>query len=543
MFQRWMVALLVLLVPAAALAQLDSIIVTDAGFAGDHVVWSPDSANFYLLTEFIFVENGDTLEIEPGTVIKGEPGTADSASALIVARGGYLIADGTPSEPIIFTCQADDPTDPFDLPENLRGQWGGLVLLGVAGTNRAGDSGQIEGIPATEPRARYGPGAAFPLNNADNSGIVRYVSLRYGGTVIGANNEINGLTMGGVGSGTTVDYVEAYNNADDGIEWFGGTVNVKHFVSARCDDDGYDYDEGWRGKGQYWLLYFDDADGNSGGEHDGGTTPEDGMPYAVPVVSNATWIGAGDASGAFNDMAFNIRDNAGGKYSNSIFADFFGFGAQIEDLVSGKDSRERLDSGEIEFQRNIWYSFGSGDGVAQLFPEAWTQAHMSAPANQNLFGVNPKLTSWPKPGRPADGSFNPIPQVGGPASSGGVVPVDPFFDVVTYKGAFDPNGTNWALGWTALDFHGYFGNGNACAIIVDGDLNASNTVTSSDIITLVNYVFKGGAEPEPCAANGDVNCSGSVSSADVITLVNFVFKAGPPPCDICNTPAAQDCIP
>jgi hypothetical protein len=135
-----------------------------------------------------------------------------------------------------------------------------------------------------------------------------------------------------------------------------------------------------------------------------------------------------------------------------------------------------------------------------------------------------------------------------------VVPADPFFDAVTYKGAFapeaDPAGvgggaavsTNWALGWTALAQHGYFGDANFCKILVDGDLNNTNSVTSSDIITLVNYVFKAGPTPSPCAANGDVNCNGGVTSSDVITLVNFVFKAGPRPCDICNTPAALDCI-
>jgi hypothetical protein len=531
-----------MLVPAAAFGvPLDSIIVTDASLSGDHVVWSPDSANFYLLTELVFVENGDTLEILPGTVIKGEPGQGDSASALIVARGGHIICDGTQNAPIIFTCQADDPADPFDLPLSFKGQWGGLVLLGVAGTNRAGDSGNIEGIPVTESRAIYGPGSSFALNDADNSGIVRYTSLRYGGSVIGLNNEINGLTMGAVGSGTTIEYVEVFNNADDGFEWFGGTVNSKHLVSAYNDDDGFDYDEGWRGNNQFWLVYMDNADGNTGGEHDGGTTPEDGLPYAIPVISNATWIGTGPLGGAFNDMALNFRDNAGGKYYNSIFADFFGFGAQIEDLVSGQDSRQRLDDGEIEFQRNIWYSFGSGDAPVQLFPQTWTEAHMTSPANANVFGVNPKLASWPSDDRSNDGGFNPTPRANGPAAGGGQAPADPYFDAVTYKGAFDPAAPNWLLGWTALDQLGFLGDANFCAILIDGDLNGSLTVTSSDIITLVNYVFKGGADPEPCAANGDVNCSGAVSSADVITLVNFVFKAGAPPCDICNSPTAQAC--
>jgi len=166
---------------------------------------------------------------------------------------------------------------------------------------------------------------------------------------------------------------------------------------------------------------------------------------------------------------------------------------------------------------------------------------MTPPANANVFGVNPKLTSWPSDDRSNDGGFNPVPLAGGPAATGGQAPGLPFFTPVTYRGAFEPGAPSWLSGWTMLDQMGFLGDANACPILIDGDLNGSLTVTSSDIISLVNYVFKGGAEPEPCAANGDVNCSGAVSSADVITLVNFVFKAGAPPCDICNNPAAQVC--
>lgn len=533
--------LLCLLAPAVAFGFVDSIIVTDASVTGSHQVWSPDSAGFYLLTERCFVEANDTLEIKPGTIIKGEPGQADSASALLVARKAYIICDGTPTQPIIFTCQADDPSDPFDLPLTIRGQWGGLVLLGIAGTNRAGDSGNIEGIPVTETRGVYGPGNTYTRDDNDNSGIVRYTSLRYGGTIFAPNNEINGLTLGAVGAGTTIDYVEVYGNADDGYEWFGGTVNCKHLITTYSDDDGFDYDEGWRGKGQYWLLYQDNAVGNRGGEHDGGTTPEDGVPFAIPQIANVTYIGSGPLGGPINDMAIIMRDNAGGKYYNSIFADFKGRGLTIEDEGSGRDSHERLDSGDIKYQHNIWYHFGSGDGLTQLFLEPWTQAYMGTPANDNALGINPHLTSWPSDGRLNDSGFNPVPQLGGPAASGGVPVGDPFFDAVTYKGAFAPGLPNWALGWTALDFFGFFGDAHACAIVVDGDVNASGTITSADIIAMVNYVFKGGAAPLPCAANGDVNCNGSVTSADVIALVNFVFKGGAKPCDICNTPAALDC--
>jgi len=537
---RWLTTLcFVLVLPVLAAAQLDSILITDAApevgivrnMRGNHV-WSPDSANFYLLTAFCFVENGDTLTIEPGTVIKGEPGQGADASALIVARGGHIIADGTADRPIIFTAQSDDVDDPNDLPQNIRGLWGGLLVLGIAGTNVAGDSNSIEGIPTTEPRGIYGPGSSFVKDDNDNSGIVRYVSIRYGGSVIGLNNEINGLTLGAVGDGTTIEYVESFNNADDGFEWFGGTVNTRYLVSARNDDDGFDYDEGWRGKNQFWLILMDSADGNSGGEHDGGTTPEDGTPYATPTISNATYVGAG-ATGlnAGNDWAVNLRDNAGGFYYNSIFTDFFGSGVQIEDLVSGQDSRQRLDDGHLKFEHNIFWAFGNGNASTDLWPQPFVETYMTEGANDNDI-VDPQITGMPSASRDPLADFDPRPALGSPAASGAVIPVDLFFTSVSYKGAFEPGGVNWALGWTALDFQGYFAVG--CLIAVAGDVNASGTITSADIITLVNFVFKGGVAPSPCEANGDVNCSGSVTSADIITMVNFVFKGGAAPCDICS---------
>ena len=163
--------------------------------------------------------------IEAGTVIKGQPGQGENASALVVARGGKIFAEGTATNPIIFTSTADDVTDPNDLPLDARGLWGGVIILGKASLNSSPGETPIEGIEVTETRGLYGGS-----DDADNSGVFRYVSIRYGGTDIGAGNEINGLTMGGVGSGTVIDHVEVANNADDGFEWFGGTVNASHLV-------------------------------------------------------------------------------------------------------------------------------------------------------------------------------------------------------------------------------------------------------------------------------------------------------------------------
>jgi hypothetical protein len=411
------------------------------------------------------------------------------------------------------------------------------MILGVAGINRSGDSGNVEAIPITENRAIYGPGSSFDRNDEDNSGYFRFVSIRYSGASI-SSIENNSLTLGAVGRGTTIEFVEVFNGSDDGFEFLGGTVSTRYLISARCDDDGFDYDEGYRGKNQFWFSYFDKADGNTGGEHDGGITPEDGLPYATPIISNATYVGSGPVQGHVgNDMALNFRDNAGGHYINSIFTEFKGFGVQVEDLVSGKDSRERLDSADLTIEHSIFWDFGAGPFSTNLFPQGFVRDYVMHPANRNAI-VNPAFCVPPPPSRDFGPPFDPRPLPGTFAASGAQVPTDSFFAPVPYLGAFDPEASNWAKGWTALDFHGYLDEGTCqtppCqCLVVGGDTNEDSAITSADIIITINYVFKGGSSPEPCEATGDVNCTGQVTSADVITLVNYVFKSGPAPCEVC----------
>ena len=190
MLRKIMLAAGTALLPTIALAATIDVTTADIP-AGTNVEWTAD--NEYVLNGLVFVSEGSSLTIQPGTVIKGKPGQGENASALVVARG----------------------------------LWGGVIILGRASLNSEPGETPIEGIPTTEPRGIYGGD-----DDGDNSGVFRYVSIRHGGTDIGAGNEINGLTMGGVGSGTVIEYVEVYNNQDDGFEWFGGTVNTKYLVSA-----------------------------------------------------------------------------------------------------------------------------------------------------------------------------------------------------------------------------------------------------------------------------------------------------------------------
>ena len=195
-----------------------------------NTVWTAD--NVYELGGRITVLNGVTLFIEPGTIIKGQVGTGANASALLIARGGKLVATGTPTLPIIFTSIADEITPEQvaggnfispNLDPQTSGLWGGLIVLGNAPISASANEIQIEGIPTTDANGLYGGN-----NPADNSGIIKYVSIRHGGANIGNGNEINGLTLGGVGSGTVVENIEIIGNQDDGVEFFGGTVNVSN---------------------------------------------------------------------------------------------------------------------------------------------------------------------------------------------------------------------------------------------------------------------------------------------------------------------------
>ncbi|MEP0366528.1 MAG: hypothetical protein ABJN36_03790 [Cyclobacteriaceae bacterium] len=227
--------------------KLTSNITTDA-------TWSADS--IYILAGRITVENGATLTIEPGTIIKGEGGTGANATALLVARGGKLMAEGSATAPIIFTSLLDEIT-PEDvaagnfgspnLDSDIDGLWGGVIVLGKAKISASNDNGdlsevQIEGIPTSDSNGLYGGS-----DDADNSGVLKYISIRHGGANIGSGNEINGLSLGGVGSGTVIENIEIVSNQDDGIEWFGGTVNVKNVVVWNVNDDAIDTDQSWAG--------------------------------------------------------------------------------------------------------------------------------------------------------------------------------------------------------------------------------------------------------------------------------------------------------
>ena len=289
------------------------------------VTWSKDTT--YILRGFIFVNDGQTLTIEAGTVIKGQPGQGAGASALIIARGGKIMAVGTESSPIIMTGLADDMNG--SVPDDANQLWGGLIILGKATTSNIAEGGSksIEGIPETEPRGLYGG-----TNDADNSGKIQYISVRHGGSVIGADNEINGISLGAVGSGTLIDHVEVFSNFDDGIEFFGGAPVVTNVVIVYPGDDGLDQDEGFHGMIQNAIVWESGTTRESsdprGSEDDGGVgANEPEKPFSTPVCTNVTLYFDGPEVKSYtpaDNQTIYMRDGWGGKWLNSIFYKFPG---------------------------------------------------------------------------------------------------------------------------------------------------------------------------------------------------------------------------
>ena len=287
------------------------------------VTWTADK--IVNLDGRVFVTEGATLTIEAGTIIKANAGSGANASVLVVTRGSKIEAVGTATQPIVFTSAADNieigETAGTNLDQNDRGLWGGLIVLGNAPASFDGDaeSAQIEGIPTDTDgdKGLYGGSDA-----ADDSGTLQYISIRHGGALIGEGNEINGLTLGAVGTGTTVDNIEVVGNVDDGVEFFGGTVNATNLFVWAQGDDGLDIDQAYSGT-------IDNAVVVQGGisdhalEIDG---PEGSLQGAY-TLTNATLIGLDDnvAGGEIADF----RSNAQGTNNNILVTGFTGIGTDL----------------------------------------------------------------------------------------------------------------------------------------------------------------------------------------------------------------------
>jgi len=312
-------------------------LVTKSGQITADETWA--SNNIYILAGKVVVDDGVTLTIEAGTIVKGQKGTGSLASALIVARGGKIMAEGTSENPIIFT-SIDDNIEVgqkagTNLNESNNGLWGGVLILGYAKGSFKGDvtEVQIEGIPAGDTFGLYGGD-----DDDDNSGVFKYVSIRHGGALIGEGNEINGLTLGSVGRNTVIDNIEVVANFDDGVEFFGGTVNASNLIVWAQGDDALDIDQAYAGTVTNSLVILGETSDHAF-EIDG---PE-GAYQAQFTISNTTIIGNDTTPGG--EYA-DYRSKALGA-TNNIFAYGFKESSDVE-LDNNGVSQNFLD-GKLTF--------------------------------------------------------------------------------------------------------------------------------------------------------------------------------------------------
>ncbi len=450
--------------------------------------------NEYVLNGMIYVLDGGVLNIEAGTVVKAKPGQDLNTSALLVTRGGKIFAYGTAANPIIFTAEADDVTDPEALPVFQRGLWGGIVLMGRAGLNTStdvnGDAASpkyevFEGLPDSQINGQFVNRFGGNDDN-DSSGVMRFVSIRHAGVVFQPNKELNGLSLGAVGRGTTLEYIESFATADDGYEFFGGTVNTKHLISAFNDDDCFDIDQGYRGKNQFWFAIQEPGKKDNGGEWNG--EPNGVSVGASPVgnyeIYNATWIGAG--TGTTGNRGLQVREYAAPKLYNSILTQFGGTGLRID-----TKSETHLIDGLLDIRDNIWWDFA--DVLAETDSadsSAMTANLFSDPTYHNM-QVDPQLRGI---SRTNDFGLDPRPAPGSPAlSSPRTPPSNGFYTPVSYLGAFDTNDL-WIAGWTFLSQAGFLPARGANTVQVTANISDNVTWfrTNEYVLNGMIYVLDGG---------------------------------------------------
>lgn len=423
----------------------------------------------YTLKGWLYVESGSTITIEPGTIIKGDKTTKAS---LIIEPGAKIIAEGTAAEPIVFTSAQ---------PKGQRkpGDWGGLIICGNAHNNQ--NTQQIEGGP----RTKHGGN-----NDADNSGVLKYVRVEFAGYPFETDKEINGITLGSVGSGTTIDYVQVSYSNDDSFEWFGGCVNAKHLVSFSSWDDDFDTDNGFSGNVQYGLVVRDsrlaDTSQSNGFESDNCADGAEVSPYTSAVFSNITFIGPKAVDANFQNTSDyinggNMHPNNGsglGRFQSAMqirrssrlnCINSLAVGYPIGLILDGEkgNTQEIAKNNQLTLQ-NIWFAdmdivgsdankayedylvTGYDENKKPVFDKS--QASFSSTFFKSQ--VNNKVTTSDQlmlTGKNTITGLNAnfMPQSGSPLLNGASFGNFSGFDAVTFIGAFGAD--NWLEGWTNFD--------------------------------------------------------------------------------------------
>ncbi len=411
-------------------SQADVELFIDGNITGD-VTW--DAGTTVRLTTVVYVEPGSSLTIEAGTTIYGEQG-----SALVVQAGAELFARGTEFEPIVFTSSKPEG-------ERLPGDWGGVALLGRAPVNSPGPV--LEGVQEEE-RAGYGGS-----DDTHSCGVMEYVRIEFAGFPLQQDEELNGLTIAGCGSGTLLNFIHVHFGLDDGIEFFGGSANLRHAVITRAQDDSLDYDKGWTGVAQFVAIQ-QDAGGDNGIE---ASSSEDAaaVPRTAPRIWNLTMIGSG---GDGSQRGITFKEGVAGTINNAIL-----MGHPIEAIdIQDATTVAMLESGDLAVRNAMMWSAGaSGE---EFFPSVEDETELvpdderddDQGFDENAFfravdtltlGVDPTL---PEPHNLEDPGWVPLGTA--PAEAAGDPPgplFDGFDEQARYAGAFQPGQLPWTLNWTA----------------------------------------------------------------------------------------------
>lgn len=414
----------------------------------------------YSLDGYVFVDSMGILEIEPGTIIIGD--TVGQNSAICVNRGGKIFAEGTPEQPIIFTSSAPPG-------QRRRGDWGGILICGLASTNHPGGEAALEGGIADNKRVRGWFGGRLNPDDNDNSGIIRYVRIEFGGIAAAPNQELNGLTLGAVGRGTKIDHVMVSYANDDSFEWFGGTVDAKYLIAFKGLDDDFDNESGYSGRVQYALSIREapvaDVSGSHIFESDNDAEGSFRTPLTKAIFSNLTSIGpledtswsAGTGAQKYNKnytTAIQIRRNSRMSLFNSVI---IGWTKGLEILSTRSQNAARNDS--IQIRNNYFFGIKSqpfhADGSNPLTIDWFLNPNfdnfldLSSPLNSKLIDPFGKSSGIPIPVPQSDAIYL------NSAKFQNINPInlnDEFFDKVSYCGAFSPNLIErWDLPWSEYD--------------------------------------------------------------------------------------------
>lgn len=399
------------------------------------------SCKVYKLEGLVYVADSTTLFIEPGTVIKGLKGAPNTpGGGLIVTKGAKIIAAGTVTDPIIFTSNEITP---------VSGDWCGIVLIGKAPTNHPLPV-TIEGV--WNPPIDITYGGPRNRNSTDNSGVLKYVRIEYAGYELTVDNEMNGLTLAGVGNATTLDYIEVYRANDDAFQFFGGTVNASHLLAIEPLDDMFDTNNGYVGTISFALgvadRYRADRNKSNGIESENATTGDPWVPFTHPTYQNLTIVGV---SSAANASISNGAPSGTGKYgygahlrrntefviNNSVFLGYnYGLSLDIQSPSTAPNTKTKYDAG-ISTLTNSYVQAYIEPFVTESFGSTYVPFTPLSITNKGFISTDPNA-----PIR-LNGPFTPLP-----------AGVSKYFPVtlspVRNVGAFPTGNTTWANGWTIL---------------------------------------------------------------------------------------------